>query len=896
MTPGTRLGFYEIIAKVGEGGMGEVYRARDTRLDRDVAIKLLPDPFSTDRERTARFEREARILASLSHPNIAGIYGVEEADRKRYLILEFVEGQSLADRLALGPIPLDEAAAIAKEILDALEAAHEKGIVHRDLKPANVMLTAAGHVKVLDFGLAKALSPEGGAPASNASNSPTLTGTATQIGMILGTAAYMAPEQAKGRAADKRSDVWAFGCVLYEMLTGKRLFVGEDVSETLAAVLRADPDWSALPSGLTPRLRTLLKRCLERDPRARVPEVSAVRFLLQDALGEAAASDGETVAPMAQKPTRLTPLLVTALVAAALSGAAVWFLKPLPRPGVTRLQFTLPEGQAFSNVGRNVVAISPDGTRMVYNAGSRLNLRVMSETEARPIPGTEVFQGVTHPVFSPDGGWIAFYAVNERAIKRIPIAGGAAVTICPADNPFGLSWDEHGLLFGQGSGQRGIHRISPNGGASELIIPVGDDEIADGPEMLPGGTAVLFTLAPLGGGDQWDRARIVVQAIGSEQRTTLIDGATGARYLQTGHLLFAIGGTLFANAFDPKQTELRGSRTPVIEGVRRAFSATGAAFYAVSATGTLIFVPGAPGTAGANSVLAVADRKGGIEMLKMPPGPYQSPRASPQDSNRVVFSTDDGKRAMLYLYDLAGTSGIQPLPFAGNNRYPTWSPDGRQVAFQSDRDGDLGIFRQALQSTGLAERLTKSGPGESHIPLSWHGDRLLFDVRKGSEVTLWSVSLANKQAAPVPGIQSPAPTNAMFSPDGQWIAYAIGEPRQTKIYVQPFPPTGAKYQLFLKDNDEPFAAVWSPDGNELLYIPRPGTMEVVTVTKSPTFGFGNPVLIPRGYSVSFTAIRRDFDITPAGKFLVIHQGGGTSNTAQIQVVLNWFEELKAIVK
>jgi len=894
MIPGTRLGYYEITGKLGQGGMGEVYRARDTRLDRDVAIKVLPELFSADRERTARFEREAKILASLNHPNIAGIYGIEEADTKRYLILELIEGQSLAERVASGPLPLDEAAGIATGILNALEAAHEKGIVHRDLKPANVMLEASGHVKVLDFGLAKALAPEDADGTAKTSNSPTLTSVGTQLGVILGTAAYMAPEQAKGRAADKRSDVWAFGCVFYEMLTGRRVFHGEDVSETLAAVLRADPEWSALPAGVTPRLRTLLKRCLERDPKARIPDVSAVKFLLQETLVDNEAVPS-AISPIAQKPVwkRALPYALTALVAAAVTWAAVRILIPVARPTVTRLQFTLPEGQFFTNVGRNVIAISPDGRKIVYNAGSRLHLRSMSEAESKPIPGTEVFQGVTNPVFSPDGQWVAFYAVSDRAIKRIPVTGGVAATICDADNVFGLSWDENGLVFGQDTGQRGIQRVSESGGRPQLIVQVSDKEVADGPQMLPGGTAVLFTLAAVGSAEgQWDKAKIVVQTLKSGQRTTLIEGASAARYLRTGHILYAIRGTLFATSVDPDRLEPRGNRIPVIEGVRQAYNATGAAFYSVSETGTLLFVPGVPGTSSANSVLALADRKGGIEPLKVPPGPYQYPRVSPVDGKRAVFGDDDGQRAMMYLYDLSGTSAIQPLAFAGNNRYPTWSPDGKRIAFQSDRDGDFGIFTQAVDGSGHAERLTTSRSGESHIPQSWHGDRLLFDVRTANGFALWSVSLADKKATPVDAIQSASPINPMFSPDGRWIVYLIGPSRRRKVFVQPYPATGARHQLFLNANDEPYSAVWSPGGKELIYIPRSGAMEAVTVTTSPAFSFGNPVPITRGFSVNALALTRPFDITPGGKFLTVHSG----NASEIQVVLNWFEELKAALK
>jgi eukaryotic-like serine/threonine-protein kinase len=891
MIPGTRLGYYEITGKLGQGGMGEVYRARDTRLDRDVAIKVLPEVFSADRERTARFEREAKILASLHHPNIAGIYGIEEADTKRYLILELIQGQTLAERIASGPLPLDEAVEVATGILNALEAAHEKGIVHRDLKPANVMLEVSGHVKVLDFGLAKALAPEDASGAANTSNSPTLTSVGTQLGVILGTAAYMAPEQAKGRAADKRSDVWAFGCVFYEMLTGRRIFHGEDVSETLAAVLRADPEWNALPAGVTPRLRTLLKRCLERDPKARIPDVSAVKFLLQDAIVDA---NGPVAASRSPRPVwkRALPYALTAVVAAAVTWAAVSILTPVARPSVTRLQLTLPEGQFFTNVGRNVIAISPDGTKIVYNAGSRLQLRSMSEAESRPIPGTEVFQGVTSPVFSPDGQWVAFYAVSDRAIKRIPVGGGVATTICDADNVFGLSWDEHDLVFGQDTGERGIQRVSESGGRPQLIVPVSDNEIADGPQMLPGGTAVLFTLGSAGGGEQWDKAKVVVQTLKSGQRTTLIEGASAARYVPTGHILYAIRGTMFAASFDPDRLEVRGSRIPVIEGVRRAYLATGAAFYSVSDTGTLLFVPGVPGTSAANSVLALADRKGGIEPLKVPPGPYQYPRVSPVDGKRVVFGADDGQRAMLYLYDLSGTSAIQPLAFAGNNRYPTWSPDGKRIAFQSDREGDFGIFAQAVDGSGNAERLTTSRSGEAHIPQSWHGDRLLFDVRSANGFALWSVSLPDKKAAPLDAIQSATPINPMFSPDGRWIVYLIGPSRGRKVFVQPYPATGARHQLFLHANDEPYSAVWSLDGKELIYVPRSGAMEAVTVTTSPTFSFGNPVPINRSFSLSATAFTRMFDITPGGKFLTVHSG----NASEIHVVLNWFEELKAAVK
>ncbi len=898
---GTRIGAYEILAKLGAGGMGEVYKARDTRLGRDVAIKALPDLFATDPERVARFEREAQLLAALNHTHIGAIYGLEEQNKSRFLILEFIEGQSLADRLATGALQVPDALGIARQMLDALEAAHDKGIVHRDLKPANVMLTTDGQVKVLDFGLAKAFAPEGAKATADATNSPTITLAATQVGVILGTAAYMAPEQAKGRTADRRSDVWAFGCVLYEMLTGKRVFDGEDVSDTLAAVLRADPDWSRLRADVPIGIRTLLKRCLERDRKARIPEIATVRFLLEDALA-APPAPAPTAPVAASRPLwkRAAAVAVPALLTGALGVGAAWYFKPSSAPpALTRFAVALPEGQAFTSTGRHMLAISPDGTQIVYLASGRLNLRSLSELEGKPIQGTETLT-MTEPVFSPDGRSIAFYSSSENALKRVAVTGGAAVTICPADNPYGMKWGEDSLVFGQAN--KGIMRVSPGGGTPEVLVQIKEGEVMHGPQILPGGTAVLYTLATGTLPDRWDKATIVVQELKSGARKSLIAGGSDGRYLPTGHLMYALGGTLFAVAFDPRTLTVQSGPVPIIEGVRRAPGATtGAANYSFSNTGSLAYIPGPVSTSASQLDIVLADRKGTAQPLNLQPGSYQSPRVSP-DGKRLAFEIFDGKQTLVWTYDLAGKSTMQRLTFGGSNRFPIWASDGKRVAFQSDREGDLGIFWQPADGTGSAERLTKAEAGESHEPASWSpdGERFLFDVRKGSDFSLWMFSVRDRKASPFGAVRSEHPSGAVFSPDGRWVAYSHTEQGKTTVHVQPFPATGARYQLFAKEGDGPHEVMWSPDGKELFYNPRPSGFEAVSVTTQPAFAFGNPVALQRQFTLGPPSARRAYDVTPDGKFVGVATAAqlqsGTVAVQHYHVVLNWLDDLKARVK
>jgi Tol biopolymer transport system component/predicted Ser/Thr protein kinase len=902
MPSGTRLGSYEIESVLGAGGMGEVYRARDTRLGRAVAVKVILGVFASDTNRVARFDREAKVLASLNHPHIAALYGMEEAAGQHFLVMELVEGETLAERLARGPMPVEEVLAIARQIAEALEAAHDKGIVHRDLKPANVKITPDDQIKVLDFGLAKAIESE--SAAGNVANSPTLSMMASQAGVILGTAAYMSPEQAKGFPADHRSDVFSFGTVVYEMLTGRQPFPGDTIPEVLASVLVREPEVNRLPSDLNPRLTEVLRRCLEKNPKRRWQAIGDVRAELELIASAPRATQAAMAPAVPPRPMwrRALPVGVAAILGAALAGAAVWYLKPLPRSALTRFSFTLPGNQQFTTgTTRHLVAISPDAAAIVYVADSRLFLRSMAEIDRRPIPGAGSGndRGITTPVFSPDGQSIAFWSGLDRALMKIGITGGVATRLCPADSPFGMTWSADGIVFAQSSG---IMRVADRGGTPDVLVRLGAGEQAQSPQILPGGETVLFTLATGVAADRWDKAKVVAQSLRSEERRVLIDGGSDARYLPTGHLAYAVGGTVFAVPFDARRIEATGGPVPVIEGVRRASgAASGAANFSVSTTGTLVYLPGPVGFSAGQLDIALSDRRGGQTPLKLQPGPYEFPRASP-DGTRIAFGSDDGKDAVVLIYDLSGTRAMQPLTFGGKNRFPIWSADAGRVTFQSDRDGDLGVFWQPADGTGTAERLTKAGQGESHVPESWSrdGNTLLFTVMKGSDVSLWTLSLHDRKIAPFGGVRSSDQTGAQFSPDGRWVVYHATEQSSTTVYVQPFPATGAKYQLVKRTTDAPHHALWSPDGREIFYVPRVGVLEAVSVTTRPAFAFGNPVAVPRPFLGGPPSARRNFDITPDGRFVAtVAPGSSTSGpaaTAEIHVVLNWFEELKARVR
>jgi serine/threonine-protein kinase len=904
LNAGTRVGPYEIVAQLGAGGMGEVYQARDARLGRDVALKILPDAFAADADRLMRFEREAKTLAALNHPNIAQIHGLEDAGRTRALVMELIDGEDLAERLARGAIPLDEALPIARQIAEALEAAHDAGIVHRDLKPANIKMRDDGTVKVLDFGLAKPGAAGGTSTAADL-NSPTITTPAMTLqGMILGTAAYMAPEQAKGRTVDKRADVWAFGCVFYEMLTGRRAFVGEDVSDTMAAILRGEPDWRALPV-LPPAVLTLIKRSLERDPRRRISSMSAVRYVLEDPAAAAPPVPVSATPPAPVVATRpRTPIVaVAALAIGAALGVLAATLMPQPAPTpqpVTRFQFPLPEGQVLS-MARRMMALSPDGTAIAYITETQLFTRRLSEFN--PSPVSEVGRAMSLPTYSPDGAWLAFYSALEGALMRVSTAGGTALRVCTVPAPITLTWDSTGLLLG--SGDQGILRCLPTGGTPEVLVKARPGETLFAPQTLPGGDRLLFTIGKLEDPipERWDRAEVVIESLRSGERRTVINGGSDALFLPSGHLLYGSAGMLFGVPFDADALETRGEPVPVVEGIMR--STTGPMQLSVSAAGTLAYVPGPTGTATNVRELAIADRLANVTRLPLPAGSFVHVRAS-RDGTRLAIATDDGKDAIVWVYALDGKSALRRLTLEGRNDSPIWSPDGQWIAFQSERASGNGIYRQRADGTGAAERLTTSSDAETHVPESWSPDGLhvSYATRRntpaGTEYKLWVLSMADRRATAFGAVTSTQPIGSAFSPDGRWVAYTQSPTEEVTasnrgVFVQPFPATGAVFQVPRQLVD--FHPVWTRDGKEIVFLASATAMQMAAVGVSATTSltFGTPVRFPAsvtGERLSNTP--RAFDLLPDGRFVGVIQSGESDTRGryrEVRMVLNWTAEL-----
>ena len=719
-----RIGRYDVTALLGEGGMGQVWQVTDTQLNRQVALKILPDAFADDPDRLARFKREAQILASLNHPNIAAIYGIEEAEGTRALVLELVEGPTLADRIGKGAIPLDEALPIAKQIAEALEAAHEAGVIHRDLKPANIKVREDGTVKVLDFGLAKALEPD---PASAAAaNSPTisLTAAATQMGMVMGTAAYMSPEQARGKPVDKRADVWAFGVVLYEMLTGGRAFTAEDVSLTLARVLDREPEWKALDAELPPALLVFLRRCLQKDPRERIRDIGDVRLALAGAFDMPAPpvdipKPAATVQPLRlwQRPV---PALAVALLLVAIAGIAVWSVTRPPAGSLARfVVVTPPDGPLNTASPSSDVAISPDGAQIVYLSGTgntrQLYVRPVDQLAATPLRGTE---GGDAPFFSPNGESVGFR--EGSTLKRVSILGGPAVTIADVGRPVrGASWGPDDSIVFATTASKGLLRIRSVGGESEVLTTVDPEQGETDhwwPAVLPNGKGVLFTA--WSGSDAGSRIAVVSTETG--QVTYLLPGGSNPRYSPTGHLVYGVGGTLRAVGFDAERLALTSDNpVPVVENV--STKVTGAANFSVADNGSLVYVSGGGGAAGPQRSLVWVDREGSETPLDSPLLGYRRPRVSP-DGTRVAVDVRAGGSVSIWIHDLGrGTEAILTTD-ATNDRAPLWTPDGERVLFFSDRDGG-GLFSKVVDTPGEAELVMTGREGTTYIePDAWSAD------------------------------------------------------------------------------------------------------------------------------------------------------------------------------
>jgi serine/threonine protein kinase len=878
---GKTLAHYEITSRIGKGGMGEVYKAKDQKLGRDVAIKVLPEEFAEDADRVARFQREAKLLASLNHPNIAAIYGLEESDGSHFLVLELIEGDRLADRIKSGPIPVEESLKLALQIAEALEAAHEKGVIHRDLKPANIKVTPDGKVKVLDFGLAKAFA--GDQVEVNLSNSPTLSVAATQQGVILGTAAYMSPEQAKGKSVDKRADVWAFGCVLYEMLTGRTVFAADDVSQTLARVLERRPDFSMLPPNLHPRIRLLLERCLEKEPKDRCHDIADVRVDIQKALAD---PSGVFVQPatVAEPRTRLRTILpwiaAAVVVGAIIAGVVVWNLRtPEPRQ-VTRFSYELPKDQQlFGGSTERALAISPDGRRFVYATSTGLYLRSMDALDSRLITGTARAQ---NPFFSPDGRWIGYWSSADNRLKKIAISGGAPVTLTDAAPTGSLSWEANDrIIYGRvDKGFYSLVQISANGGPPELIAK-GDRGYLIHPQILPGGESLLFTeYIPSNA-----TYKVVVQSLKSGVRKELF-AAHAARYLPTGHIVYEVENNLFAVPFDLDKLEISGDPVPLVEGILKL----NAAQYAVSDSGTLVYIPGT--TSSSERTLVWVDRDGKEEAIEAPSRKYAYAHLSP-DGTRVALDIRD-QEYDIWIWDLARKT-LSRLTFdPGMNRGGIWTPDGKKLAFSAERDGAENIYWQSADGSGTPEPLTQNPKG-SILPKAFSpdGKQLLFN-----ETTLpYDISLLSLNGSNEPKRllgTSFNENNPQISPDGRWLAYQSDESGRAQIYVRPFPNVNAgRWQISTEGGTRP---LWSANGRELFYYVDPGTMMAVPVETGTSFKAGSPTIVFKGEYLSLQA-GTQYSVTADGRrFLMIKAAaakeGNDASPQRINIVLNWFEELK----
>ena len=925
LSPGTRLGVYEVAEKIGEGGMGEVYRARDTKLDRDVALKVLPDLFANDPERLGRFQREARVLASLNHPNIGSIYGLEEAEPSpprdvalglsepsdvargfspavRALVLELIEGPTLADLIGQGPMTIEDALPIAQQIADALEAAHEQGIIHRDLKPANVKVKDDGTVKVLDFGLAKALDPsyvaQGFSPAS-ASPTVSLTAAATQMGMVIGTAAYMSPEQARGKPVDKRADIWAFGVVLYEMLTGARPFQGEDVSLTLASVMKSDVDPRTLPPEVPASVRTVLRRCLEKDPSQRIRDVGDVRLAMEGAFETTVDAPVEAAVATSSKPWQRPVAILGVVVAAVLlTGFAVWIVTgPAPRPLAQFLLLTPPDGPLRTGFDTEV-AISPDGTRVVYASGvgppqnRRLYLRQLGELDATPIRGTE---GGYAPAFSPDGQSVGFRAVPGNPLRRVSVLGGPPTTIVEPESVEGFGWGaDDAIVFGSPTG---LMRVPAVGGEPEPLTTVDPDQDETAhrwPDVLPNLTGVLFTA--WSGSDEESRLAVVSLETGAV--SYLLTGGSHPRYAPTGHIVYGVGGTLRAVGFDPDRLELTSTNpVPVVENVTTRRS--GAANFSLAGNGSLVYTMGARAAGGAPRSLVWVNREGREEPLDTPLRPYRSPSVSP-DGTRVAVDVADPEGSDIWLHDLERGTETRLTTDPARDYAPLWTLDGERVVFASSREGLVALFQKLADTPGPAERVMTASDGSAIIqPTSWaaEGQTLLYWEAGRSPPTVGVVSLEEDRGTGLLLNSAFAEAAPAVSPDGVWIAYQSNETGQAEVYVQRFPMLGGKRTISTAGGRQP---LWSPDGSELFYRAPDGMMVVAVLDTEPVFRAGSPaVLFETQYY--FDRSLRTYDLHPDGqRFLMVKadaltEDSGTSSSPQIVLIENWFDELKRLV-
>jgi len=878
----TCIGPYVILAPLGAGGMGEVFRAKDTRLDREVAIKALPEHFARDPERVARFQREAKLLASLNHPHIAAVHGFEEVEGKRFLVMELVEGATLADRLHDGAMPVEDALTIGRQIAEALEAAHERGVIHRDLKPANVKITPDGAVKVLDFGLAKAMSED--SSATDIANSPTITAQHTRPGVVLGTAAYMSPEQARGKPVDKRTDIWSFGCVLYECLAGRRPFEGETTSDIMAQILEREPDWAELPDSTPASVRRLLQRSLVKDRRKRLRDAGDAALELEEVLlGSVAGSFPSQVSSnqaTSKKPAFLVLGVLFAFALGLVLATAFWrqsaSTDPLPPDKVARYTVTLPQGTTIGTgrhaplgVERPSLALSPDGTLLVYvgvtDGVSRLFLRRADTLTATPMPETE---GACDPFFSNNGRWVAFFA--DGKLKKVSPLGGVPVSICEAPIPKGGTWGpDDRIAFSRHDGLE-ICTVSAGGGNPKSLLQRTRGGILEWPQLLADGKWLLFAEGGVG---------VRLLSLESGEAQTLLPGAAFARYVPSGHLVYLQAGTVAVVPFHWSQRTLGESHIPLDADIRTANSIPQLAF---SQSGTLAYVPG--GRVPENTLILV-DPTGETVPLGCPKKSFGTFEFSP-DGQRLAIEVQD-LGSDIWVYDLARATFTRMTSDGTSNR-PLWTPDGKTLMFSSIENGERGIFARAVDGGG-ERRLVLSTEGALDS-LSPDGRYAILGVRQPeTKGDLWFFPLPEAEKLHVLRNSNFNEWGAAFAPNGKLIAYVSDESEQYEVYVTRFPGGDGTLRVSNNGGEEP---VWSPEGNQLYYRNGDKWMSA-PIQADQEFSFGAPRLLFEG--PYFNCWGRSYAVAPdTGRFLVI--GGQMEEApAQFTIVLNWFEELKANV-
>jgi Tol biopolymer transport system component len=897
LTPGTRVGVYDVTEQIGEGGMGQVFRATDTSLGRQVAIKVLPAAFAADPERTARFEREAKTLASLNHPHIAAVYGFEKSSAAMYLVMEHVDGEDLSRRIARGPIPLDEAIPIARQIAEALAAAHDQGIVHRDLKPANIKVRTDGTVKVLDFGLAKAMDPGNASRESGAglANSPTITTPAmTAAGMIMGTAAYMSPEQAKGRIADKRSDIWSFGCVLYEMITGKKLFDAEDVSETMAAVLRADLDWQALPAGLPKSVRALIEGCLKRDRKERIGDIAVAQFLLKQTEG--------SPSPARAQASPAWKMIAAALALSTIAAIAVagYVYRSRPAAEVTEFLIEPSAKNIFVTALRTgtSVQVSPDGTRLAYTARDEaahvlIWVRPLNSLLARPLVGTDEAE---FPFWSPDSKSLAYFAKGK--LFKIDANGGPAQTLCNAQGARGGAWGVNSeIVFGGGTGG-GLTRISTAGGDPVSITKAkeGDHRF---PTFLPDGRHVLFYLQAVGAGEN---GGLYVAALDSGEIKLVAKSETSGVYAAPGVVLFVRGGSLVAQHFDLATLTVTGEPVLLAEHVESGVFA-GVLSYSVSTTGVLAYGLGS----GRSDIYALTwlDRHGKELGVVGEAQNYIGFDLSPDGKSVVVHRHEQGTGGDLWVIDIA-RSATSRLTFDAlqDNSAPVWSADGKRVAYASLRQGRFEIVSKPTSGATTETPLLRANGSAAPGGWSPDGKYLVYEaadpaVSGGNAIDIGLVTIDGGKQTPLLTSRFEERT-PRISPDGRWLAYESDETGRSEIYVRRFPSGEGKWQVSTAGGVEP---TWRRDSKELFFIDRVQLGSVMAVDvhgAGDAFSAGTPqalfetnALSP-GHPGVDAGLR--YAVTADGqRFLVARNPRASTffapTSSPIAVVTNWMELL-----